>query len=184
MNLARRTVALAAMVAASLAAAPAGRAQLTSLSPFLPAGAGSAETVRQETLELRGILCQSKDVYFCIYDAAKKKSIGWLGLNEPGYGLVVRSYDAANDAVMVETPDGNKQLKLPKATVVPAGGPSAAAATKPTNSANPVSGGAETITPEERQARIRANFIAERERQMAQDRATNAQRTSAAAAPQ
>lgn len=184
MNLARRTVALAAMVAVSLAAAPAGRAQLTTLSPFLPADAGGADTPRQEMLELRGIFCRSEGAYFCIYDAAKKKSIGWMGLNEPGYSLVVRSYDAANDTIVVETRDGTRRLKLFKATVASVGMPPAAAVSQPTNPANPAIGGAEIITPEERQTRIRANFIAERERQMAQERAANAQRTGAAAAPQ
>jgi len=183
-NLVRQTVALAAIVVTSLASAPAGTAQLTTESPFLPAaGAGGADAVAKETLELHGIVCRSEGAYFCIYDAVKKKSVGWVGLNEPGHGLVVRSYDAANNAIVVETPDGNKQLKLSKVTIVPARGP-VAAAIQPTNSANPVIGGAETITPDERQARIRANFIAERERQMAQERAANAQRTSAAAAAQ
>ena len=126
MNRLGRTVALAAIVVASLVTAPAGPAQLTTESPFLPAaGAGGADAVAKEALELHGIVCRSEGAYFCIYDAVKKKSIGWLGVNEPGHGLVVRSYDAANNAIVVETPDGNKQLKLPKATVASVGGPPA-----------------------------------------------------------
>ena len=180
MNLSHRSVALAVMVAASLAAAPAELAHLTLESPFLPAGAGGADPVRQETLELRGIVCQAEGVYFCIYDAAKKKSIGWVGLNEPGHNVVVRAFDAAKNTITVETRDGNKQLKLSKVIVASAGMTPAAAASQPTNPASPAMGGIETITPEERRARIRANFIAERERQLVQTRAASTQPTSGA----
>jgi hypothetical protein len=196
MNLSRRTIALAVAVATSFTAFPAGQAQLTTESPFLPAGAGGADTTPQETIELRGIVCRSEGAYFCIYDATKKKSVGWVGLNEPGYGLVVRSYDAANDTIVIETREGTKRLKLSKATIVSVGTrpavpqpeelasiPAAQPTTElpPNRSPNLTTSATNSALPEEKREYIQA--VIERHRILARELADAQRKSYAAASP-
>lgn len=93
---------LVLMAAAGAGWAAAGRAQLAPSSPFLPpdAKAGAGAAAASGPIELRGIMSTPEGPSFCIYDTAKKSS-AWVGLNEKGHDVVVKSYDAGSDAISV-----------------------------------------------------------------------------------
>jgi hypothetical protein len=107
---------------AALAAATAARADLAQTSPFMPANA--ADTAAQGgaggPVELHGVMSTSQGTEYCIYDAAKKSSV-WVGLNESGYGFVVKSADPSGDNVTVEYQGRTMKLALRTAKVASAG---------------------------------------------------------------
>ncbi len=86
-----------------LASAPASRADLAGISPFLPRGLAGADAPAGPSgpLELRGVTSYGQGALYCIYDTAKKRDY-WVGLNEPGHDFVVRSADAGGDGVSVD----------------------------------------------------------------------------------
>jgi hypothetical protein len=111
-----------ALLAAIAAGAATARADLAQTSPFLPANA--ANTAGQGgvggPVELRGVMSTSQGSEFCIYDTAKKSS-AWVGLNETGYGFVVKSADPSGDNVTVEYQGRIMKLALRTAKVASSG---------------------------------------------------------------
>jgi hypothetical protein len=84
--------------------APAATDPLESLvkdSPFLPVAASGAAAGQSGPLELRGVIMERGSYSFSLYDLNSKESF-WVGLNETGFPVVVRSYDASSDTVTVE----------------------------------------------------------------------------------
>jgi len=69
---------------------------------------------------LRGIMSTPWGPSFCIYDTVKKSST-WMGLNEPGNDVVVKSYNSSDDSVMIQTEGRTMPLALHTAKI---GGPS------------------------------------------------------------
>ena len=112
------------MIAAMLGWAAAGRAQLAPASPFLPPDAkpGAGAAAASGPIELRGIMSTRDGPSFCLYDTVKKSST-WVGLNEQGHDVVVKSYDAGSDAVSVVAQGRTMQVTLHTAKIAatPAG---------------------------------------------------------------
>jgi hypothetical protein len=108
--------------AAATPPAPAGTDALDSLvkdSPFMPAASGGAAAGQTGPLELRGVIVERGSYAFSLYDLNSKESY-WVGLNETGFPVVVRSYDAASDTVTVEQQGRTLSLTLAAARTMPA----------------------------------------------------------------
>jgi hypothetical protein len=86
-------------------------------SPFL-APESVARTAQQTApLELRSIVKEGGQYEFSLYDSVKKQST-WVHLNEPGSGFLVKTFDAANNAVTVEQHNRTYTLALKEAKIV------------------------------------------------------------------
>ena len=103
-----------------------------SVSPFLPAASANAAAAAtaDSPLELRGIMADGGDYMFSVFDSAKKSSV-WARLNEPGREFVIKSHDAARDAITVEHQGRvlTLTLKMAKIASAPAFGPRPTVAT-------------------------------------------------------
>jgi hypothetical protein len=104
-------------------AAPASADPLENLvkdSPFLPhAAAGGLGAGQSGPLELRGVVMERGAYVFSLFDLNSKESY-WVGLNEPGFPVVARSYDRANDTLTVEQQGRTLTLTLAAARTLPA----------------------------------------------------------------
>ncbi len=82
--------------------------ELAHQSPFLPAGQAATAAAGASTgqaLEIRGIMSNSGDERYWIYDV-RKKSGAWVGLQEKGYPFIILSADSARNEVRVRNEDG------------------------------------------------------------------------------
>lgn len=90
---------------------------ISTVSPFLPRGsAGAGVATPNSPIELRGIMAASEGTLFGLFDPVQKKG-GWVKLNEAGRDFLVRTYDAANDAVTVEYQGRTLNLALKSAKI-------------------------------------------------------------------
>ena len=88
-----------AAVQAFAAPAPATPDPLDTLmadSPFKPAGSTKAVAGQNGPLELRSVVFERGAYLFSLYDQTAKESF-WVGVNEPGFPFLVRSFDRASD---------------------------------------------------------------------------------------
>jgi hypothetical protein len=85
-------------------------------SPFLPADAAAHASQSTAPLELRSIVKEDGQYEFSLYDPAKKQST-WVRLNELGNGFLVKSFDPANNTVMVEQHSNTYTLSLKEAKI-------------------------------------------------------------------
>lgn len=141
MNTTGKEKGLALLVCLSLVFALSAYGQITLSSPFLPEAEGSAVAKPRDPLEFRGLMKGSSGILFCLFDRQRKKTLGWVALDEQGDGFVVKSFDPDTDSVLVETRGAFYRLVLParrvgrlapqgspaEVAVVPAGEPSAGA---------------------------------------------------------
>src|SRR4051812_3958866 len=91
-----RTISIAGVLAGI---ATAGRAELSTTSPFLPPQSQVvAPPAPPPPFELRGIDTFGGVTMFSIVDASSpKKSAAWVKLNESGPGYSVKKYDPEKD---------------------------------------------------------------------------------------
>lgn len=104
-----------------LGAVVSTRAQIDLRSPFLPEAVASTLPKYAEPVELRGIVRLPDGLLFCFFDREKKKSLGWIGLNDPANGIVVKSFDADTDIAMVEVRGSLFRLALVTGKVAASG---------------------------------------------------------------
>lgn len=172
---------------ALLGAAPVASAaeSLAGSSPFLPpSSAPQAAAPGDTSLELRGIMASGDAYMFSIYDAARRSSV-WKHLDEPGHEFVVRSYDAARDAVTVEYQGRTLTLALKTAKVAsaPVPPPAPPGAVQPAG-AQPI-GGPVVLnpTPADEQRRLEAIAAEVNRRRMIRQQALQASRAAAGQQP-
>jgi len=146
------------LVAASLLA-PAVRADISTESPFQPAGAGEAPAQADgETWQLAGLFMSDDKPQVCLFHEGRKQSV-WLPVGGRVDDLTVISCDIAKDTVVVRTASGEKTLRLKKSqgpitgtmTALPPPLPPPSALAAPTAPTEP-------LTPEEQVEEAR-NFI-------------------------
>jgi hypothetical protein len=90
---------------------------ISTSSPFLPRnGAGVGAATANSPIEFRGITSTSEGILFGLFDPVQKKG-GFVKLNEAGRDFLVRTYDAANDAVTVEYQGRTLNLALKSAKI-------------------------------------------------------------------
>ena len=90
---------------------------LTANSPFAPVASAQASANTAQPLEYRGYYVQeSGKPRFNLYDQATQKST-WVEQDETGQPITIRSYDAANDTVVVDWKGKNLNLTLKRAKV-------------------------------------------------------------------
>lgn len=87
------------------------RAEVSTVSPFLPPGGAPTGGQEGGALEFRGVMVANGESYFNILDTSSKKS-AWVSINQGGRDYVVRSYDISSqtDAVVVDYQ--GRQIKL------------------------------------------------------------------------
>jgi hypothetical protein len=109
-----RNVTAILLLSAAIGSAGLLRADLAQSSPFMPPNSPAAGAQAGPTgpVELRGIMSVKGGLAYCIYDTARKSSV-WVGLNEGGNDFVVKSADAASDAVTVDFQGRSYKLVLP-----------------------------------------------------------------------
>ena len=94
---------------------------LAATSPFLaePNGETATTTSAVAPIELRGIMTAPQGTLFAIYESGKKFSSTWVGLNEVGFGFVVRSHRivAGEDQVTVDYQGRTMVLTLKTAKI-------------------------------------------------------------------
>ncbi len=96
---------------------PAG-SNLLENSPFLPTDQAATVAQQAAPLELRSILMEGGQYEFSLYDSAKKQST-WIGLNEPGDGILVKTFDPTKNVVTVEHRSRTYTLALKEARISP-----------------------------------------------------------------
>jgi hypothetical protein len=114
--------AAAAPTAAPTPVASASTDLLESLikdSPFLPQAAAGPGAGQTGPLELRGVVMERGSYVFSLFDLNSKESY-WLGLNEPGFPVIARSYDRVSDTLTVEQQGRTLTLTLAAARTLPA----------------------------------------------------------------
>jgi hypothetical protein len=90
---------------------------LVANSPFAPVAGAQAAANTTQPLEYRGFYVQeSGKPRFNLYDPATQKST-WVEQDETSQPMTIRSYDAANDTVVVDWKGKNLNLTLKKAKV-------------------------------------------------------------------
>ncbi len=109
------------------AAAPADLEALLKNSPFGQNATVTGGPATPGMLELRGVIVDSGETLFSVYDPASKVS-RWVGLNEPGNPFTVRSYDSAKSEVKVAYQGRDVVLALKQSTVIALAAPVAPAA--------------------------------------------------------
>lgn len=116
-----RRVAAAGLV---LAAACAGRGEVTSKSPFLPqaGAAGPAAPTAGAPLEFRGYLATAEGVQYRVYDPARKMG-AWVRLNErnPDLDVVAKQHDEGRNTLTIEHQGRTLTLAEREAKVVSGG---------------------------------------------------------------
>ena len=132
------------LVAALLA--PAVRADISTESPFQPAGAGEAPAQADgETWQLAGLFMSDDKPQVCLFHEGRKQSV-WLPVGGRVDDLTVVSCDIARDSAVVPTASGEKTLRLKKSqgpvagtmTALPPPPPPPAAPTAPAAPAEPL----------------------------------------------
>ena len=99
----------------SQASGPAA-GELITRSPF-GATASATNASPGETIEFRGVLAENSELFFSIHDAEKGTS-RWVMLNAPDEHLVVRSYDASRQSIVVLSGGASRELFLKSAGLV------------------------------------------------------------------
>ncbi|MFT3783228.1 MAG: hypothetical protein QM790_14560 [Nibricoccus sp.] len=90
--------------------------EITSVSPFLPRGAGAGVPTENGLVELRGIMRVDGDPVFGLYDPVNRKG-GWVKLNQAAeFPAMVRSYDGT-EMVTVEYQGRTLTLKMKDAKI-------------------------------------------------------------------
>ncbi len=117
-NFGRLVAALLLGLAAGLRARAASSTGLLETSPFLPPNSAAGASQENHPLELRGIFKDGPVYQFSIYDTTKKRSL-WVKLDQSGHDFVIKSFDAAHEAVTVEQQNRTYVLTLKKAKIVP-----------------------------------------------------------------
>lgn len=96
-------------------------------SPFLPPESQAAAPVAENTtIEFRGLLVMGGQQTFNFFEPAKRIST-WVGLNESGSSVTVKSYDASADTVVVDFGGQTLTLSLQKVKISAAPVPPVAA---------------------------------------------------------
>lgn len=109
--------ALAASCLATVGCLAADLGTLATNSPFAPVASAQAAANTTQPLEYRGYYVQeSGKPRFNLYDPATQKST-WVEQDETGQPITIRSYDAANDTVVVDWKGKNLNLTLKRAKV-------------------------------------------------------------------
>jgi hypothetical protein len=112
------------LVAAALLAAGGVRAQLATMSPFMPApgSPGAAVPTADAPLEFRGVAELPDGPAFRVVDPARKLG-SWVRLNQrdADLGVTVKQHDAAHDTVTVEQQGRTFTLALRQSKVASAG---------------------------------------------------------------
>jgi hypothetical protein len=119
--------------ASLLLAAITARAQLATVSPFLPPAArGGAAPTADAPLEFRGIAELPGGPAFRVVDPARKRGV-WVHLNEHDTELdvTVKQHDAARETVTVEQQGRTFTLALHQSKVASSGAATATAAMLP-----------------------------------------------------
>ena len=104
-------------VAAAVLCAGGARAQLSAVSPFLPADGGSAQPANPNTIEYRGLMSTAHGTLYLLYDPVKKVSV-WVHAHEAGSPYVVRPLDPAQGKISVRVNGQVLSLTLKEAKVV------------------------------------------------------------------
>jgi hypothetical protein len=104
-------------MAAAVFCAGGARAQLSAVSPFLPADGGSAQQVNPNTIEYRGLMSTAHGTLYLLYDPVKKVSV-WVHANEAGSPYLVRPLDPAQGKISVRVNGQVLSLTLKEAKVV------------------------------------------------------------------
>lgn len=104
-------------------------------SPFGNVPSQNAVGNADNPLEFRGVFVDKGEPFFSLYDGATRRSM-WVGMQEPGNPVLVRDYDEAAGAVVVEYQGRTltvplKQVRIPAVPAVAPGvaGPPPAQAT-------------------------------------------------------
>ena len=108
-------------LAASLVLAVAGSAVPESLkqsSPFAPPGqAESAPAAAPGRFELRGLISLGGVRRFSVFDNTTGRGV-WLGLNDTDHGIRATAFDAAAEALTIETDGQPQRLVMKKSQIV------------------------------------------------------------------
>jgi hypothetical protein len=146
--------------------APTLRAQnISTVSPFLPrGGAGAGAATPNSPIELRGIMAAPEGTLFGLFDPVQKKG-GWVKLNEAGRDFLVRTYDAANDAVTVEYQGRTLNLALKSAKIEAM--PAVALAGPPRPAAGPQAGPTPSVDDTKRIEAVAAEVARRRQARQA-----------------
>lgn len=125
-------------LAATGASAAVALDGLATDSPFVPKPADNAAPVATEaaTVEFRGLISTKEGVLFGLYDRTRNTG-AWVRQNDAGAEFKVRSYDAANDMVIVEYQGQKLTLPLSSAKI----GAASPSAVVPVAAAAPMPGG-------------------------------------------
>jgi hypothetical protein len=118
-----RALALCRFCAVGLALSVAGRAQLATKSPFMPAqGAASNAPTANAPLEYRGFMETGEGVQYRIVDPAAKMG-AWVKLNERNaeLDLVAKQYDGSQQTLTIEHKGRTLTLEERKGKVVSSG---------------------------------------------------------------
>lgn len=112
------------LFASILLATGVARAQLATVSPFLPPSGsrGAAAPTADAPLEFRGVVELPDGPAFRVVDPARKTG-AWVRLNErdPDLGVLVKQADAAHDTVTVEHQGRTFTLALHQSKIASAG---------------------------------------------------------------
>jgi len=167
-------------IAATAALCCAGRAQaqLSAVSPFLPADGGSTLQSNPNTIEYRGLMSTPHGNLYLLYDTVKKVS-RWVHANEAGSPYVVRPLDPAQGKISVRVNGQVLSLALKEAKVVgSAPGINLAMSAPVPNAAGPAPGVAPIVlnpTAADEQRRLQMVADEVRRRRLAREQAAQQQ---------
>ena len=113
-------------------------------SPFGAAAAGGLANAAPGTLEFRGMYVDRGVSYYSIYNLQTKQS-SWVAEGEAAsvnVPVVIKGFDAANEALLVDNAGQPQRMELHQAIVVKYAGPAAVPMTTVTNGIAATQGGA------------------------------------------
>jgi hypothetical protein len=177
------------LCASLLLAAVAARAQLVTVSPFLPlqGSRGAAASTADAPLEFRGVAELPDGPAFRVVDPARKMG-AWVRLNErdPDLDVVVKQQDPANDTVTVEQQGRTFTLALRQSKIVSTGAAKPNAASGPPSTPVPTTAATTRPAPTAtlQQAQIDAVAAAVAQRRALRDQAAQQLSQSVPLAPQ
>jgi len=94
-----------------------GRSQPAKKSPFLPPQSQAAAPIAENTpIEFRGLLAINGQQRFNFFEPTKRVST-WVGLNENGATVAVKSFDAVAETVSVDFAGRSMTLALQKVKI-------------------------------------------------------------------
>ena len=134
----------AALLGASAQALAIDLESLVKNSPFGAAAAGGQANAAPGTLEFRGMYVEGGVSYYSIYNLLTKQS-SWVAEGEAAsvnVPVVIKGFDAANEALLVDNAGQPQRMELHQAIVVKYAGPAAAPMTTVTNGIAATQGGA------------------------------------------